>query len=64
MINGALLLFVAWLSSLLGEQTLTIDGFTQTGLGIDSLGWAMLGAIVISIASMVASWVLRLLRVF
>lgn len=63
-INGALLLFVAWLSSLLGEQTLTIDGFTQTGLGIDSLGWAMLGAIVISIASMVASWVLRLLRVF
>ncbi|MDE2387207.1 MAG: phage holin family protein [Actinomycetales bacterium] len=62
-INGALLLFVAWLSGLLGQQTLTIDGFTQTGLGVDSLGWAMLGAIIISIASMIASWVLRLLRI-
>lgn len=62
-INGALLLFVAWLSSLFGEPTLTIDGFSSTGLGIDSLGWAMLGAIIISIASMIASWVLRLLRV-
>lgn len=62
-INGALLLFVAWLSSLFGEQTLTIDGFTSTGLGIDSLGWAMLGAIIISVASMVANWVLRILRI-
>ncbi|MEN9606219.1 MAG: hypothetical protein RL605_47 [Actinomycetota bacterium] len=62
-INGALLLFVAWLSSLFGEQTLTIDGFTTTGLGIDSLGWAMLGAIIISVASMVANWVLRFLRI-
>ena len=27
-INGALLLFVAWLSSQIGEDLLTIDGFT------------------------------------
>lgn len=63
-INGAILLFVAWLSGLLGGDTVTIDGFTSTGLTIESLGWAMLGAIVISIASMISSWVLRLIRIF
>jgi putative membrane protein len=63
-INGAILLFVAWLSGLLGGDTVTIDGFTSTGLTIESLGWAMLGAIVISIASMVSNWVLRLIRIF
>lgn len=62
-INGAILLFVAWISGLIGQDTLAIDGFTSTGLTIESLGWAMLGAIVISIASMVANWVLRLARI-
>ena len=52
------------LSGLLGGDTVTIDGFTSTGLTIESLGWAMLGAIVISIASMVSNWVLRLIRIF
>ena len=62
-INGAILLFVAWISGLVGQDTLSIDGFTSSGLTIESLGWAMLGAIVISIASMVANWVLRLVRI-
>jgi putative membrane protein len=63
-INGAILVFVAWLSSLIGGETLTIDGFTQAGLSIESLGWAMLGAIVMSIASMVTSWIFRIIRIF
>ncbi len=63
-INGAILVFVAWLSSLIGGETLTIDGFTQAGLSIESLGWAMLGAIVMSIASMITSWVFRIIRIF
>lgn len=63
-INGAILIFVAWLSGLIGGETLTIDGFTQAGLSIESLGWAMLGAIVMSIASMVTSWVFRIIRIF
>lgn len=63
-VNGAILLFVAWLSGLFGRDTVTIDGFTSTGLSIETLGWAMLGAIVISIASMISSWVLRLIRIF
>lgn len=53
-INGALFLFVAWLSSLLGDQVLTIEGFKGEGLTIDSLGWAMLGALIMGISSMIA----------
>lgn len=51
LINGALLLFVAWLSQLIGGNVLTIYGFTADGLTVDSLGWAILGSIVMSIAS-------------
>jgi putative membrane protein len=53
-INGALLLFVAWLSSQIGEDLLTIDGFTSEGLTIESMGWAILAAIIISISSFFA----------
>lgn len=53
-INGALFLFVAWLSSLLGDQVLTIEGFKGEGLTIDSLGWAILGALIMGISSMIA----------
>jgi putative membrane protein len=46
-INGALLLFVAWLSNQLHDGSgVSIDGFTQQGLNIASLGWAILGALV------------------
>lgn len=53
-INGALLLFVAWLSSLFADKIFTIDGFTSEGLTIESLGWAILGALILSVFSMIA----------
>ena len=62
-INGALLLFVAWLSTLLGADTFTIEGFSSQGLEIASLGWAILGAIVMSIASFFTRSVLKVLKI-
>ena len=62
-INGAMLLLVAWLSGLIGSEILTIEGFTSEGLTIDSLGWAILAAIVMSIASFLTSSVLRILKI-
>lgn len=48
-INGALLLFVAWLSQLIGSPIFSIDGFNREGLTITSLGWAILGALILSV---------------
>lgn len=62
-INGALLLFVAWLSSLLDGGTFSIDGFTTTGLSIESFGWAILGALIMSIASFISRGLFKLLRI-
>lgn len=62
-INGAMLLLVAWLSSLLGAEVFSIEGFTTEGLSIDSLGWAILAAIVMSIASFLTRSVLRVLKI-
>ena len=62
-INGAMLLLVAWLSSLLGAEVFRIEGFTTEGLTIDSLGWAILAAIVMSIASFLTRSVLRVLKI-
>jgi putative membrane protein len=62
-INGALLLLVAWLSSLIGTDIFTIEGFTQEGLSVASMGWAILGAIVISIASLFARWIFKLVKI-
>jgi putative membrane protein len=58
-INGALLLFVAWLSSQIGDELLTIDGFTSEGLTIESLGWAILASIIISISSFFARGIFK-----
>jgi putative membrane protein len=58
-INGALLLFVAWLSSLFADKIFTIDGFTSEGLAIESLGWAILGALILSVFSMIAKSISR-----
>lgn len=63
LINGALLLFVAWLSQLIGGNVLTIYGFTAEGLTVDSLGWAILGSIVMSIASFLGRAVFKALRI-
>ncbi len=62
-INGALLLFVAWLSSQIGSDIFTIDGFTSEGLTIESMGWAILGAVIISIASLIGRWLFKILRI-
>ncbi|MEY3028924.1 MAG: hypothetical protein RL198_321 [Actinomycetota bacterium] len=61
-INGSLLLLVAWLSQLFEGDLLTIDGVTSSGLAIESLAWATLAAIVISISATIARGVLKLLR--
>jgi putative membrane protein len=58
-INGALLLFVAWLSSQIGQDLLTIDGFTSEGLTIESMGWAILASILISISSFFARGIFK-----
>ena len=48
-INGALLLFVAWLSQTIGSPLFSIDGFTREGLTVTSLGWAILGGFILSV---------------
>ncbi len=62
-INGAMLLLAAWLSRLIGVEVLSIDGFTQEGLAIESLGWAILAAIVMAIASFLTRFILKILRI-
>ena len=62
LINGALLLFVAWLSQLWGNGVFTIYGFTSEGLSIESLGWAILGSIIMSITAFVARAIFKTLR--
>jgi putative membrane protein len=62
LINGALLLFVAWLSQLWGNGVFTIYGFTSEGLSIESLGWAILGSIVMSITAFVGRAIFKTLR--
>ena len=61
-INGALLIFVAWLSQLWGNGVFTIYGLTKEGLTIESLGWAILGSIVISITAFVGRALFRTMR--
>lgn len=63
-INGALLLLVAWFSRLLGSGPIvSIAGFTAEGLTIDSLGWAILAAIVMSIAAFLTRTLLRIFKI-
>ena len=62
-INGAILLLVAWLSQLIGSPIFSIDGFSHAGLTVASLGWAMLGSIVMSIFSFFARGIFKVLRI-
>jgi len=62
-VNGALLLFVAYLSTLIGAEVFAIDGFTSEGLTIDTLGFAILAAIVISISAFIARSLLKLIGI-
>lgn len=58
-INGALLLLVAWLSTQIGNGLLTIEGFTSEGLTIESMGWSILAAVIISISSFLGRAIFR-----
>ena len=58
-INGALLLLVAWLSTQIGNDLLTIEGFTSEGLTIESMGWSILAAVIISISSFLGRAIFR-----
>ena len=62
-INGALLLLVAWLSTVIGVDVFSIEGFTSEGLEIESLGWAILAAVVMSIASFFTRAALKALKI-
>ena len=62
-INGAMLLLAAWLSRLIGVEVLSIDGFTQEGLAIESLGWAILAAIVMAVSSFITRFILKILKI-
>lgn len=62
-INGSLLLLVAWFSNLIGDNAFTINGFTAEGLTIESLGWAILGGLVMSVSTFICRWVFRLARI-
>ena len=63
LINGALLVFVAYLSGLIHGGGLTIQGFSDSGLSWEALGWAVLGAIVMSVASFFTRAVFKLFRI-
>lgn len=62
-INGALLLLVAWISTQLGADVFSIEGFTSEGLAIESLGWAILAALIMSISSFFTRTVLKVLKI-
>lgn len=62
-INGALLILAAWVSGLFGSNVLSIDGFTSEGLSIESMGWAILAAIVMSVASFFGRFIFKLAKI-
>ena len=53
-INGAMLLFVSFLSSAVKAGIFSIDGFGAAGASNTALGWAMLAAIVMSLSTFLA----------
>lgn len=60
-INGSLLLLVAWISNQINDGNgVSISGFTEQGLTIESMGIAILGALVMSVSTFVARWFMRL----
>jgi putative membrane protein len=62
-INGALLLLVAWISGFLNFGVFKIDGFTSAGLSITSLGWAIVASLILSATAFVTRGALRLFRI-
>jgi len=61
-INGALLLVVAWLSSAISVGIFSIDGSTLSGVDSAAFGWAMLGALLMSVSSFFARAAFKAMR--
>ena len=53
-INGAMLLLVSYLSSAIKAGVFSIAGFGAGGASNTALGWAMLGALVMSLSTFIA----------
>jgi len=62
-LNGALLLLVAWISGFLNFGVFKIDGFTSAGLSINSLGWAILASLILSVVAFITRGALKLFRI-
>jgi putative membrane protein len=62
-INGGILIFVTFLSNQIHGGGLSIDGFGASGLTWAAFGWAILGAIVMSVSSFFARWSFKILRI-
>lgn len=56
-VNAALLLFVAWLSTEVFKSPFTVGGFPTHGLSLDAVLWAVVGSIGISIVSAIVGMV-------
>jgi putative membrane protein len=53
-INGAMFLLVSYLSSSVKAHIFSISGFGLSGASNTALGWAMLGALVMSVSTFIA----------
>ena len=62
-INGSLLLLVAWISQQFSPDTFAIDGFNSEGLAIASLGWAILAALVMSLCSFIGRGLFKAMKI-
>jgi putative membrane protein len=61
-INGAMLLLVAFLSGWGQSGIFTISGFGAAGASNTALGWAMLGAVVMSLSTFLARSAFKALK--
>ena len=61
-INGALLILVAWISGVFSDSLFAIDGFTSKGLTMPALGWAVLGAFLLSLITTILRAIFKFAR--
>ena len=61
-INGAMLLLVAWLSSSFEAGIFSIDGATLSNVESAAFGWAILGSVIISVSTFLARAAFKALR--
>ncbi|MFM2385054.1 MAG: hypothetical protein RL166_928 [Actinomycetota bacterium] len=61
-INGAMFLLVAYLSSWVKADIFSISGFGAAGASNTALGWAMLGALIMSLSTFLARSAFKAMR--